>query len=89
MSKVPSTHVMIGHPVVADAAGKDLFIQVTRLNDGLDGRPPAWHLSVNNPTDRPLTSTLRKVMDLPGLRFVQEKITIGPGEYRVLSRRQD
>jgi hypothetical protein len=69
---------------VADEAGKDLFIQVTRINDGLNGKPPGWHLSVNNPLDRAVTSTLRRTMDLDGLRFTELKVTLKPGEYLVL-----
>jgi hypothetical protein len=83
VSKSPNTHVLIGQPVIADAAGKDLFIQVTRLNDD---PTPAWHLSVNNPTDQPITTTLQRTMDLPGLDFTQETVTLAPGEYRVLTQ---
>lgn len=78
VSQAPQTHVVIGHPVVADQAGKDLFIQVTRLSDS------EWHVSVNNPLDVAVTTTLKKTMDLPNLTFNQEKITLQPGEYRVL-----
>lgn len=85
VSMAPRTHAMIGHPVVADAAGKDLFIQVTRLNDGVDGKPPVWHVSVNNPGDQTVTATLKRVMEVPGLTFAEEKVTLQPGEYRVLS----
>ncbi|MBI3990552.1 MAG: hypothetical protein HY350_00225 [Candidatus Omnitrophica bacterium] len=85
VNMAPMTHVMIGHPVVADAAGKDLFIQVTRINDGVDGKPPVWHLSVNNPGNTPVTATLKRAMELPGLIFSEEKLTLQPGEYRVLT----
>ncbi|HEY3415859.1 MAG TPA: hypothetical protein VGM23_03150, partial [Armatimonadota bacterium] len=86
VSKAANTRVMIGHPVVADAAGKDLFIQTTRINDGLDGKPPLWHLSVNNPTDKPVTTTLKRAMDLPGLDFTEQTLTLQPGEYRVIGK---
>lgn len=85
VSMAPNTHVMIGQPIVADAAGKDLFIQATRLNDGANGKPPLWHVSVNNPSDKPVTCTLKRAMELPGLDFVEETVTLKPGEYRVLS----
>jgi len=85
VSMAPNTHVMIGHPVVADADGKDLFIQVTRLNDGGDGKSPLWHVSVNNPSDKPVTSTLKRAMELPGLDLAEEKMTLKPGECRVLT----
>jgi hypothetical protein len=85
VSKSANTHILLGHPVVADMAGKDLFIQVTRINDGDDKTPPAWHLSVNNPTDKPVTTTLQRAMDLAGLSFTSQTLTLQPGEYRVLS----
>ena len=72
--------------IVADAAGKDLFIQVTRINDGLESKPPAWHVSVNNPTDQPVTTTLTRAMDVPGLDFTHETVTLAPGECRVLGK---
>jgi hypothetical protein len=74
------THVMVGHPIVADEDGNDLFIQVTKVADN----PDRWHVSVNNPTDEKVTTTLRKAMDLPGLVFTEMKITLQPGEYRVI-----
>lgn len=84
VSKAANTHVLMGHPIVADAAGRELFIQVTRLNDGLDGKPPVWHVSVNNPTDRPVTVTLTRAMNLAGLDFAGATLTLAPGEYRVV-----
>jgi len=86
VSAAPKTHVMIGHPVVADEAGKECFIQVTRINDGDARRPPAWHVSINNPTDKPVRTTLRAAMDLPGLAIPEKAITLQPGEYRVITR---
>jgi hypothetical protein len=74
------THVKVGHPIVADGSGKDLFIQVTKVADG----PDRWHVSVNNPTDKEVTTTLRKAMDLPGFAFAEMRITFQPGEYRVI-----
>ena len=88
VSMAANTHVLLGHPLVADAAGKDLFIQVTRLNDGDATTPPAWHLSVNNPTDQPVTATLKQAMDLAGLSFPTQTLTLAPGEYRVLNNGQ-
>ena len=66
--------------MVADAAGKDIFIQVTHLSEA----PQKWHLSVNNPGAKTVTTVLRRAMDLPGLKFSTKKITLAPGEYRVL-----
>ena len=39
---------------------------------------------MNNPADTPVTATLRKAMDLPGLRFDEAKLTLVAGEYKVL-----
>ncbi len=74
------THMVAGHPVIADAAGKDLFIGVMHLRD----KPAQWCVSVNNPTDQPITSLLHQAMDLPGFIFPDTKITLQPGEYRVV-----
>lgn len=75
------THVVAGHPIVADENGRQLFIQVTKLAE----RPFRWHVSVNNASDQIITTTLRKTMDLPGLDFKETKLTLKPGEYRVLA----
>jgi hypothetical protein len=80
VDKAAETHMVAGHPVVADAAGKDLFIQVTHVYEG----PDQWHVSVNNPTDKPIKTTLHKAMDLPGLEFRDKMLTVKPGEYVVL-----
>ncbi|MHB9134043.1 MAG: CehA/McbA family metallohydrolase domain-containing protein [Armatimonadota bacterium] len=75
-----TTSMVAGHPIVAGLEGKELFIQVTNVS----GPPDRWHVSVNNPTDRVITATLKKAMDLPGLDFPEKKITLKPGEYVVL-----
>jgi hypothetical protein len=41
-------------------------------------------VSVNNPTDKPITAKLSKMMELPGLAWAGERVTLQPGEYRVL-----
>ncbi len=74
------TKDLIGNPVVAGTEGRNLFIQVTHMNEN----PQLWHVSVNNPTDSSITTTLRKVMNLPGLNFTQQNITIPAGGYLVL-----
>ena len=80
-----NTHVRLGHPIVADKAGKDVFIQVTRINDGDEKTPPLWQVSVNNPGDKPIRAKFRQAMDLPGLVFRTQTVTLQPGEYRVLN----
>ncbi|MCX7597652.1 MAG: hypothetical protein N2512_02110 [Armatimonadetes bacterium] len=74
------THVVAGHPVVAGPEGKDLFIQVTKVHDG----PHRWHVSVNNPTARAITTRLRKAMNLPGLTVPTGPIKVPAGGYLVL-----
>jgi hypothetical protein len=74
------THVVAGHPVIAGPEGSELFIQVTKVGRN----PDRWHVSVNNPTDRAITTTLRAEMKLPGLDFSPRALTLKPGEYRVL-----
>jgi hypothetical protein len=78
-------HLVAGQPVIADAAGKDLFINVVCLKDAVGATPPLWHVSVNNPTDAPITAKLTKAMDLPGLDWAGETITLQPGEQRILA----
>jgi hypothetical protein len=80
VDKPPTTHVVAGHPVIAGPEGKDLFIQVTKVAD----QPHRWHVSVNNPTDLPVTTTLEKAIDVPGLDLPRQTVTLSPGEYRVL-----
>lgn len=74
------TDLVIGHPVVADNDGNELFIQVTHVNEN----PQQWHISVNNPTDKPITTTLSKAMELPGFQFTAQKITVPAGGYIVI-----
>jgi hypothetical protein len=76
----PLTHVAAGHPVVAGPEGRDLFIQVTKVAD----KPDAWHVSVNNPTDRTITTTLKCAMDLPGLEVPRGPLVLPPGKQVVV-----
>ena len=75
-----TTHAVIGHPVVADEMGKDLFIQVTHLSEDSQ----RWHVSVNNPTDKDIRTTLRQAIDLPGFFFRKTIVSIPAGGYKVL-----
>ena len=77
---VPTTQVMAGHPVIADSAGTKLMIQVTKVSDN----PAIWHVSVNNPTTSSITSTITNKMNLPGMTFTSQRITIAAGGYTVL-----
>jgi len=80
VGRADASTFVAGHPVVADAGGRDLFIEVVCLG----GAPPRWHVSVNNPGDRPVETTLRQAMDLPGLRFAERRLAVPPGGYVVL-----
>jgi hypothetical protein len=46
--------------------------------------PLAWHVAVNNPTDKEITTTIRTAMEIPGLVLPERQWTIPPGEYVVL-----
>ncbi len=76
----PETKVSLGHPVVADAAGRELFIQATRLRE----TPPHWHVSVNNPTDHPIHTKLSAPMELEGVSIPGAPVEIPAGGYIVL-----
>ncbi len=78
------TQMLAGHPIIADSQGKELFINVIRLQGHPSPNRCQWQVSVNNPTDKPITSRLRQAMKLPGLIFAERKVTLRPGEYRVL-----
>lgn len=68
-------HILVGHPIVADANGQKLFIEAICLG----GNPPRWHVSINNPTRRRISTALRSALDLPGLDFKNRVVTIEPG----------
>jgi len=80
VDRAPLTRILAGHPIVADARGGDLFIQVTCLG----GTPFSWHISVNNPEAHSVTTVLSQAMTLPGLHFVDRQITVAAGGYVVL-----
>jgi len=79
---VPLSHSSVGHPVQCDAT--DLIIQVTHLSKN----PPGWHVAVNNPTDRPIKTVLRRSMDLPGFNFPDMPVDLPAGAYRVVMDQQ-
>jgi hypothetical protein len=75
---VPMSHFIVGHPVQCDHP--ELVIEFCQLNS----RPMEYHLAVNNPTDAPINTTLKKCMDLPSFEFMDKKITVAPGAYVVI-----
>ncbi|MFQ5807993.1 MAG: hypothetical protein ACE5JM_00110 [Armatimonadota bacterium] len=78
-----ATHLVIGHPVVADDEGRELFIQVTQTSGGTGGEFK-WWIAVNNPTDRTITTTLSNAMRLEGIRFDRTSVTVASGEHLVI-----
>ncbi|MCM8785073.1 MAG: hypothetical protein NC827_00710 [Candidatus Omnitrophica bacterium] len=75
------THILSGHPVIAETEeGKQLFIQVTHVSEN----PDKWHISVNNPTDKIIKTKIKKVIDLPGMKFKEKELILTPGSYIVL-----
>jgi hypothetical protein len=81
VNKAKTTHVVVGHPVVADERGKDITINVVHVFDN----PHQWHISVNNLTDKSIITKLSQAMELPGFNFEEREITLAPGEYKILS----
>jgi hypothetical protein len=74
------THVIAGHPIVA-SGGDDitnLFIQVTHVSQGV------WHVSVHNSGSSKVTATLSKMMELPGLQFDTQLISVQAGSTAIL-----
>jgi hypothetical protein len=80
------TDVQVGHPVAAD--NNDVVILFSVLGDGKypvrkDGMlcyDGTYSLQVNNPTDKDLTVTLKKNMDLPGFPFATKTVDIKAGQ---------
>jgi len=81
VDKADTTHILAGHPVVADERGKKVAINVMHLFD----KPHQWQVSVNNLTKKPVTTQLKQAMDLPSLDFEEREITLAPGEFRILN----
>jgi hypothetical protein len=74
------TWLVAGHPVTADDTGRGLVIQATALG----GDPFRWHVSVNNPTGRTVTTQLHNAMGFPGINLPDAPIQVGPGAYLVI-----
>ncbi len=79
-SRYDMTHVVAGHPIVASGTNADqLFIQVIALKGPQEGQPGLWNVTVNNPTDQPITAEIRRNWEMPGLTFQEAKVTLPPG----------
>ena len=78
---VPKTHCIVGHPVQCNA--QDLIIEVTHLNDN----PAQWYVAVNNPTDKPIKTVLKRAMDLPGFEFPDTPVAVPAGGYQVIKEK--
>jgi hypothetical protein len=74
----PKSHSIVGHPV--QCGDSKLIIEFAQLN----AKPLEYRLAVNNPTDVPIKTTLKKCMDLPGFEFADTDITVPPGGYLVV-----
>ena len=53
----------------------------------LSAQPPQYRVAVNNPTDAPLKTTLRKCIDLPGFDFPDRPLEVPAGGYLVVRER--
>jgi hypothetical protein len=77
----PKAHSIVGHPVQCDQPS--LVIEVTQLSV----KPFEYRVAVNNPTDSPIRTTLRKAMDLPGFDFPDAPVEVPPGGYVVVKQK--
>ncbi|MGA2618751.1 MAG: hypothetical protein ABSF26_14145 [Thermoguttaceae bacterium] len=75
---VPLSHSIIGHPVQCD--NPQLVIEFAQLNT----KPMEYRVAVNNPTDAPIKTILKKCMDLPGFEFADNLVDVPPGGYKVI-----
>lgn len=76
-----NTHNIIGHPVQCD--NPKLMIEFTQLST----KPFEYHVAVNNPTDAPIKTTLKKRMDLPGFEFANTPVEVPAGGYTVVKEK--
>ncbi|MBU4401074.1 MAG: hypothetical protein KKE86_17310, partial [Planctomycetes bacterium] len=76
-----NTHNIVGHPV--QCANPDLVIELTQLGT----RPFEYRVAVNNPTDQPITTVLKKSMDLPGFEFADTRVEAPAGGYVVVKEK--
>lgn len=72
---VPLSRSIVGHPVQCD--NPKLVIEFAQLNS----KPVEYRVAVNNPTDAPIKTTLKKCMDLPGFEFPDQPIEVPAGGY--------
>jgi len=84
VGNTPRIHIKAGHIIIADSAGKDLFIQLTADKADSNQTATSWHVSINNPTDQVIKTSLKQVIDVPGLNFTEITVSVSPGEYKVL-----
>lgn len=72
------THVIVGHPIVADDERVAIIFAHTNW------KPHEYWLMVNNPTEKPIITTIRRRIPLPNLNFTKQRIVLQPGEDRIL-----
>ena len=75
---VPLSHSIVGHPVQCD--NPKLVIEFAQFS----AKPVKYRVAVNNPTDLPITTILKKCMDLPGFDFTDKAVEVPPGGYLVV-----
>jgi hypothetical protein len=80
-TNTPMTHCVVGHPVQCDA--KELIIEFTKVSD----HTPKYRVAINNPTDKPIKTTLKKCMDLPGFDFPDTPVEAAAGGYVVVKEK--
>lgn len=75
---VPKTHCVVGHPVQCD--NPKLIVEFAQLNS----KPVEYRVAVNNPTDQPTKTILKKSMELPGFDFRDTPVDVPAGGYAVV-----
>ena len=75
---VPMSHSIVGHPVQCD--NPKLVIEFAQLC----ANPSEYRVAVNNPTDQPIKTILKKCMDPPGFDFTDKAVEVPPGGYLVV-----
>ena len=78
--------VVVGHPVVADAAaGEALIIQCVQAENMRVGTADKWHVVVNNPTNNTIITTFSKVIPIEELHLTNDSLSVAPGEWTIIS----
>jgi hypothetical protein len=79
-----NVHLVAGHPLVAD--NENVAVRVICLEDTAQGKQFRWLVTVHNPTDQEIATTLTPAMALPGLFQEKRELTIPAGEEIIIEK---